>query len=544
MRAPEPCPPQPRRRGWPGTALPRLAALVSLAALAAFPAAAQQGDLRARIQADYRVSPAPQGVALEPREPSLGISSILVAGDEVRVNGAKVKEVALRAWLQADAEPILALAALTPADRRRLFDLGLEGLSEPVLEAPAGPQVEAPEAPKPPQPPDAGADEAEAADEEEASDSPSPSHRTGSQFALFNSVTVDRDESARDAVAVFGSVTVDGEVRGDVTSVFGSTWIDGRVEGEVVAVNGWVHLGPNAEVLRDVTSVGGGVERNPGARVRGAVTEVPFGGFSWRDDEEGRGHMWRGPFSGRRWLDPVSGLWSLFWRLTLFGFIAFLLCLTLLVAPRAVERSAERVRQSWWKAGLVGFLALLLFIPFCLLAALLLVITIIGIALIPILVLVLPFAILAVWLVGYSAASLELGRWLGRKLGWAVKSPYAHLLIGFSLLELVRFAGGLGVAAGGFAAGLGLLFLTVGSIIRWIATSVGIGAVLLSRYGRYLEGSATPVVPASPASAPPPAPPTSAAAPQLLPPVAVPPIEPAGDVPPKSDSDPVPPSPS
>jgi hypothetical protein len=464
-------------------------------------------------------------------------------GDEVRVNGAKVKEVALRAWLQADAEPILEIAALSPAARRRLFDLGLGGLSEPVLETP-GRQLEAPDPPEPPDPPATdpeAADEAEAADEEEASDSPSPYHRTSSQFAVFNSVTVDRDESAREAVAVFGSVTVDGEVRGDVTSVFGSVWIDGRVEGEVVAVNGWVHLGPNAEVLRDVTSVGGGVERNPGARVRGSVTEVPFGGVSWRDDE-GRGHMWRGPFSGRQWLDPASGLWSLFWRLTLFGFIAFLLCLTLLVAPRAVERSAERVRQSWLKAGLVGFLALLLFIPFCLLAALLLVITIIGIALIPILALVLPFAILAVWLVGYAATSLELGRWLGRKLGWAWTSPYAHLLVGFALLELVRFAGGLGMAAGGFAAGLGLLFLTLGSIIRWIASAVGIGAVLLSRYGRYLEGSATPVVPVVPPGPPPPA---HAVAPQLLPPVAVPPIEPeAGDEPPKTDPEPAPPSPS
>lgn len=504
-------------------------AFLTLAALAALPTAAQPDELRAEIEAAYRVSPAPQGVTLEPREPSLGIASIQVAGDEVRVNGAKVNEVALRAWLRDEAEPILGLARLSPAERRRLFGLGLEGLSEPRLEAP-----------QPPAPPAAEADdtaEEEQDDEEEAAEEASSRRqRTGDQFALFNSVTVDRDESAREAVAVFGSVTVDGEVRGDVTSVFGSATINGRVEGEVVAVNGWVHLGPEAEVLRDVTSVGGRVERNEGARVRGTVTEVPFGGSSWRDDDR-RGHMWRGPVSGWRWLDPASGLWSLFWRLTLLGFVAFLLCLTLLVAPRAVERSAERVRQSWWKAGLVGFLALLLFIPFCLLAAILLVITIIGIALIPILALVLPFAILAVWLVGYAATSLELGRWLARKLGWGVTSPYAHLLFGFVLLELVRFAGGLGVAAGGFSVGLGLVFLTLGGIIRLAATSVGIGAVLLSRYGRYLEGTATPVVPA-------PVPAPMAAPAQLLPAVAVPPIEPAAETPPRNEPQPDPPSPS
>lgn len=492
------------------------------------------GDLGARIEALYTVSTAPEGVELTPREPRFGVRSVVVSGGEVRVNGASVPEPALRAWLGEEAELILLLAELPPRQRRELFGLEVDDLAPapppaPVEEEPPraelapGPEGEpaiAPEAPEIAEGPEVP-DLSEAPEPPPAPEAPAlaerPRYHTGSQFTLFNDLRIQADESAREAVAVFGSVTVEGEVRGDVTAVMGSVWIDGRVDGEVVAVNGSVHLGADAEVLRGVTAVGGEVERAEGAQVRGATTEVPFSGLPRTSHRRPGDWEWRGPF----WAHPggfFSQVWSLFWRLVLLAVIALFLCLTVLLAPRGVGRVAGSVAAEWWKAGLVGLLGLVLFVPALALLMAGLAITIIGLILVVPLALVLPFLVFAAWLLSYAGVSLALGRWLQGRLGWGWDSPYAQALLGFAALETLCFLGRAGMALSGWTAPFGWLLFVVGWIIYVVALIVGFGALILTRFGR----SPSPL-PQEAAPAPPPPP-----AGGELPAAAQPAEEPAG----------------
>lgn len=484
--------------------------LTLLLAVAGAAAQAQAPDLEAAIETIYTVTAAPGGIALEPLEPRYGVESITLAGDTIRVNGAKVTAEVLRAWVgEQDADLLLQLAELSPAEQRRLFGLDPAGLAEeqPVeepegageLEAQEAPEVEAPEveapeleapgveAPAPPSPPTP----------------PSPPrpverpavYRTGSQFTMFNDLTVSAEESAQEAVAVFGSVRVEGDVRGDVSAIFGSVWVDGRVDGEVVSVFGSVYLGSEAEVLRGATAVGGEVEQEQGAIVRGAVTEVPLAGMPRVDHEwPDRTWHWRGP--SWTYHGGWGGVWSLFWRLINLAVLALFLCLTVLLAPRVVARVAERSAGEWWKAGIAGLLALLLYVPAVLLICLVLIITIIGCALVPFVAIAAVLLPLVAFLVGYAGISVCVGRWLTDRFGWGWTSPYAQLLAGFALLEVLRFVGGLATLAGGGIAPFGWMLLGMGNVVRFVAILIGIGAWLLNRFERPAPGT-LPALPAA-----------------------------------------------
>ena len=69
-------------------------------------------------------------------------------------------------------------------------------------------------------------------------------------------------------IRIFGDVAVerDEEIGGQAVAVFGSVRVDGKVDDQVVAVFGSVVLGNDAVVGGDVVSVGGRVIRNPGCR--------------------------------------------------------------------------------------------------------------------------------------------------------------------------------------------------------------------------------------------------------------------------------------
>ena len=82
-----------------------------------------------------------------------------------------------------------------------------------------------------------------------------------------------------DRVRIFGDVSVreDERVGGAAVAVMGSVRIDGEVDQDVVAVLGSVELGPHAVVRGDVVTVGGRLNRAATAQVGGAVTEVALG---------------------------------------------------------------------------------------------------------------------------------------------------------------------------------------------------------------------------------------------------------------------------
>jgi hypothetical protein len=413
-------------------------------------------EVRDRVEARYQVLPLRGGIALLPKYGDTDVQSLELSDGQIAINGAPVTGAELDERVGTDAADIRRLSFMDPDERRVLFGIG------PSPETAEG-----------------VASDTTAADTTLAEEDEGDSE---------NQEGIDVGSSG-DRVRVGAGIEVaEGEVvDGDVVSVGGSVRVDGTVEGDVVAVGGGVRLGPEAVVDGEVTSVGGTIDRDPGAVVHGTVNEVAFAPhMGWHED-------WGpGPF--------FAGVTGLIGTIVWIAVLILLVCLAYLLARRPIERMEYRVGTSAWKAALVGLVAQLLFVPALVLTCVVLAISIIGI---PFLLLV-PFAILALVigsLLGYTAVAKHLGHVAESRFGWHHASPYISLLIGVGLIMLLSFFGhALGVAGGPLKL-FGTVLTILGFIAQYVAWTIGLGVLLLTRFGtryRWGDGETPEPVPAPP----------------------------------------------
>lgn len=92
----------------------------------------------------------------------------------------------------------------------------------------------------------------------------------------------------RDAVAIAGSVLLEGEASGDVVVLAGGLKVPGSVGGDAVVIAGGFEL--FGAVVGDVVAVMGGVRLHPGAAVDGDVVAV-MGGVSGAEDARVGGEL-------------------------------------------------------------------------------------------------------------------------------------------------------------------------------------------------------------------------------------------------------------
>ena len=251
---------------------------------------------------------------------------------------------------------------------------------------------------------------------------------------------------ATSVVKINNDVTIEENMK--VRNVFvlrGQITISGTVEQNVVAIGGSIVLTRTAVVNGDVVALGGIIVMGKGADVHGTLTEINSSNISaaisdlLSDDWEG---------------------WS--WLFAIFSVVVFfaILILALLIValiPKPIQVIAETIKTNTFKVSLSGLLGLLLIVPI----AVLLTISVIGIVLIPLeMILVVSAALL-----GFIAVSQLIGR---------------------RVLMLIKRTGG-GVIRQTFW-GLITLWLIgwipyVGWIIKVLAVVLGLGGVIMTRFG-------------------------------------------------------------
>lgn len=458
--------------------------------------------LRSALQSHYEAIPISDGILLKPRAERVGVRSVEIRGGTIAVNGEEVNDEVLRAWLGKDAEALIAFRDLDADEQRELLRLPAAE-PEPGSEAdPADSGGEAtaavPEAPEAPAPP--GAPEGL-----EPPSPPSPpvlsAHSSGTRIRVAGNVTVDPDEVAEDAVVIGGPLHMKGEVIGDAVTIGSSSWINGKVGGSVAAVAGSIHLGPKAEVMGDVTSVLGSVEKAPGAKVHGNTTEVSGSQFLTGRGYDGWDHdglqigVW--PIVGR-----TARLTSALLTLLLTCLFA---CLALLLARQPVDRVERRLATDPWTSLGVGLGSLLFFFPLLAVVTLVLIISVVGclvILLYPILALVLLGAIL----LGFTAAAYRVGRFLEGRFNRSFGNAYVVTLVGVLALSGWTLLGRLFGLIGGPLSLFGAFLVVLGFLLKLTASTMGFGAVLLTRFGLgprvpagYVPPPAAPLDPVGPA---------------------------------------------
>lgn len=314
----------------------------------------------------------------------------------------------------------------------------------------------------------------------------------GGNYTLANGQTLDGD------LAVLGGNVLLEEntyVNGSVFLAGGNMIVHGTVSGDVIIMGGNINLEKTAIVNGDVNTIGGSLNQTPGSQILGKVitNERPL--------DLVLPHSLATPRYSFNF-DPVAkGLGWIFQALAL----AALAMIVVLLAPNGTNRAALAAAHEPVGTGGVGLLTVLLAPA----VVLLLSITIIGIPLALLAVMALVVAVVFGWI----ALGLELGRRMAHMLNVNWSLPLAA---GFGALVLSLVANGIGFIP------------CVGWLAPFLVSIVGLGAVILTRFG-FKPYPAALVV--APVTAYEPAYPHQPAAPAVIPPSsppAAPPTPPAG----------------
>jgi hypothetical protein len=287
-----------------------------------------------------------------------------------------------------------------------------------------------------------------------------------------DSTETDRIEWGRNGVAAGDTV------RGDFVNFFGDTDIRGVVLGDAVSLVGDLTVHKGAYVQGDAVSVGGRV-RVTGGDVGGNI--VTSGRGTWRDgdvdgdeedegDDEGRG-------AARDRDEPHSILGALFAVLIAMTMLGVTGVIAAAVMPHRIDLVARKLEASVGRAFAAGLIIELGFVPILLLVLFALIVTILGILLIPFAVVALPLLYLVLGALGWFATATLVGRGITGQDGADRPAVMRSLAIGTVVLLLPFALAALLPGWGG-----GLIALAVGVV--WVATTAGFGAALLSRGGR------------------------------------------------------------
>lgn len=255
---------------------------------------------------------------------------------------------------------------------------------------------------------------------------------------------------------VGGNVTLEpgSTVGGDVVLFGGQLMVGGAIMGNVAAFGGHVTLSDSAVLAGDFAALGGSIDRWPGATIQGetlmGLRSLDFGRLGIRIP----GMDVRPPLEGSMQLLKRF----LFWQLQTFGtalLLAILGMAALLFAPKNIGRIASAAATQSAVSFGMGLLTLLL----ALFAGALLLIAC-GLGLLVWLGLV--FALLLGW--------IGVGLWVGQRLLAALKvrtaSAVPEVIIGIFLITV-----------------LAELPSCIGFFVWLVLGSIGLGAVVLTRFG-------------------------------------------------------------
>lgn len=326
----------------------------------------------------------------------------------------------------------------------------------------------------------------------------------GSATAIGGGSVTVNGELTGDLVSMGGPVLITGAVKGDVSSIGGPVEVSGRVEGDISAVGGRVKLSGAAQVDGDISAIGGAVEKGPQARHKGEVNSFSAdaikgtigktlgiarsaGRYNWGDggrrERRGFNFNFHGSDNGGFW--PVAGIigigLAIFFSMLLTGLV--LLLIPAVFFPRQVESARAAMEGDIWKACAIGAIALVGFFP----GLLMMVVSILGIPLV-------PFALMlyaAAAVLGLSAFSVILqGRFFeGLKKAGPVGLT-AKVAVGYALIAGLGLFGKLVPFIGGLMSLIGMILLAFGVM-------VGLGAAWMTRMGtRPYVAEAAPVTPA------------------------------------------------
>ena len=276
-----------------------------------------------------------------------------------------------------------------------------------------------------------------------------------------------------DGIARIGNYSIgSGEShQGDVLILSGDADLYGRLSGNLVTVDGNITLHPGSFVSGSVLAFGGEVHQ-AGGQVTGEISTL---GTPAPVDVQEPAAVPTSPLVSA--VRNVAGLAGVFLTLLAIGF-----GLVLFGKPN-LEIISDTVTHTFGRSFAVGVMAQVLVIPTFGVLILGLILSVVGILLIPFAVIASVLLVAVALLAGFLGVTHALGeKYTRRRLAQgAFGSPNSYRYVATGLAGMILLW--TGWAAFGWAPMLGWIAFAAAAIVTWFLLTVGIGAALLSRLG-------------------------------------------------------------
>ena len=299
----------------------------------------------------------------------------------------------------------------------------------------------------------------------------------GGKVVMGGAYSLGVGETLNEDLVVLGGVATlanGSTVNGDVAVIGGALTANGTINGDVAAVGSAVTFGAQAVVTGDVQSFAAAVTRAEGSQVQGEeifgqlqqpefplaplapiAPSIPFAESFVLPPQV---HSFS---SAPMWAMGASGLAQGVGYIVQALLMAGLAVLVVIFWPKPVERTSHAIAEAPWSAAGVGVLTGIV-------APVLLVILVVTICLIPVALIGILLLVAAI-IFGWIAVGYEIGQRLARAFKWSLEpAPAAGL--GTLLV---------------WAVANGIAFIPcVGWLAPLVVGAVGLGGVLLTRFGR------------------------------------------------------------
>lgn len=309
---------------------------------------------------------------------------------------------------------------------------------------------------------------------------------SGDQVVIANTYRLESgDELMGNLAVIGGTATLDegSTMTGDVILIGGTLTVNGTVNGDFIAIGGAVNIEDTADINGNISLIGATIKKSPLAEINGEITEQSpkFFDFNLSDPK-----AINFPFTAKTSL--LTRMLQASLQALAMAALAVILGLLL---PQQIKRVADTISKEPLVTGGVGLLSVVV-------APILLVLLTITVILIPVTILGTLLVGLAV-LFGWIAIGFEIGQ---------------RLAILFKTTWHPSISAGIGVLLLGLVTGFATLIPCIGWLIGVIVAILGLGAVVISRFGssKYANKLAQAVVPSSPL---PPTPPSAPEPPQI-----------------------------
>lgn len=278
---------------------------------------------------------------------------------------------------------------------------------------------------------------------------------SGDQIVIANTYRLESGDQLMGNLAVIGgTATLDegSTMTGDVFLTGGTLTVSGTVNGDFIAIGGAVNIEDTADINGNISLIGATIKKSPLAEINGEITEQSPKFFDFNLDDPKAIDF---PFTAKTSL--LTKMLQASLQALAMAALAVILGLLL---PQQIKRVADTISKEPLVTGGVGLLSVVV-------APIILVLLTITVILIPVTVLATLLVGLAI-LFGWVAIGFEIGQ---------------RLAVLFKTSWHPSIAAGIGVLLLGLVTGFATLIPCIGWLIGVIVAILGLGAVIISRFG-------------------------------------------------------------